>query len=91
MKRKQRERASSTSKDEATAARLTGGGPMGLVRLRAIEHGVEENDLTSMNGLGEILPLLGRLKEGQVRGSVAFNRGCIGVKVVWCGVSIRLA
>jgi len=88
MKRKQRERAASfsTSKDEATAAARLPGGPMGLVRLRAIEHGVEENDLTSMNGLGEILPLLGRLKDGQVRGAFACNRGCIGV--VWC---IRLA
>lgn len=39
---------------------------MSLLRLRAIEHGVEENDLGSVGALGEVLPLLARLKEGQV-------------------------
>lgn len=40
---------------------------MSLVRLRAIEHGVEENDLASVNGIGELLPLLAALKEGHTQ------------------------
>lgn len=68
MKRKQR--SGSTSGPGAPAAASGAckeGGVMSLVRLRAIEHGVEENDLASVNGIGELLPLLAALKEGHAQ------------------------
>lgn len=72
MKRKQRSGSTTSSSgpgaNPASTGAATGGGGLSLVRLRAIEHGVEANDLGSVNGLGELLPLLGALQEGQVGG-----------------------
>lgn len=73
-------------------------GLLSLVRLRAIEHGVEENDLASVNGIRELLPLLAALKEGQVgrrRRDRVPNRACAVCVCVWrvvwvvCGLDIR--
>lgn len=60
--------SNTTTTNAKKAKQQQGAQAMSLLRLRALEHGVEENDLASVNGLGEVLPLLARLKEGrQVR------------------------
>lgn len=73
MKRKQRAAAAASA--DAPQAPPATAAAMSPLRLRAIEHGVEESDLASVSALGEVLPLVARLKDGQVRlaGQVLFR------------------